>query len=59
MEHLLKINVGKQQHATPKLLGQTLSKTVAICRLLSPVVVGHRLTSLFVDGRFQPKTADV
>lgn len=36
-----KINVEKQQHATPKELGQELSPSVAGYRHLSPSIVGH------------------
>jgi hypothetical protein len=39
---ILKINVEKQQHATPKDLGQELSPSVAGYRHLSPSIVGHR-----------------
>jgi hypothetical protein len=42
---ILKISVEKQQHATPKDLGQEcrrLSPDVATYRRLSPLVVGYR-----------------
>jgi hypothetical protein len=41
-KNILKINVEKQQHATPKDLGQELSAAIASCRRLSPLVDGYR-----------------
>jgi len=58
-EQVLKINVAKQQHATPKFLGQTLPETIVTCRRLSPVIVRYRRTSLGADVDVQGKTADV
>ncbi len=49
---ILKISVEKQQHATPKDLGQELSAAIASCRHLSPTVGACcRLSSPVVAGR--------
>jgi hypothetical protein len=39
---MFKISVEKQQHATPKDLGQEFSAAIATYRRLSPLVVGYR-----------------